>query len=105
MILVLSIVLATTGCLGLLLAGKGKWQGWAIGLAAQPVWAAFAIETKAWGLLVSCLMYGTVYGKNLLAWRRSAAEGEPGVDRTRVANPLAPQGVGFDSPAFLGEQT
>lgn len=66
----LSLVLASFGCAGLVLAGRGMWQGWALGLAAQPVWAAFAIVTKGYGLLLTCLMYGTVYARNLRAWRR-----------------------------------
>lgn len=68
----LSMVLAVTGCTGMVLAGRGMWQGWALGLAAQPVWAAFAIVSKGYGLLLTCLMYGTVYGRNLWRWRRAA---------------------------------
>lgn len=70
LIFILSLVMAAAGCLGLVLAGRGMWQGWAIGLAVQPVWAIFAILTKGYGLLITCIMYGTVYGKNLISWRR-----------------------------------
>jgi hypothetical protein len=69
----LSLVLAAAGCTGLVLAGKGRWYGWGVGLAVQPVWAAYAIVTKGYGLLLTCLMYGTVYTKNLLKWRREQA--------------------------------
>lgn len=64
----LSLVLAAMGCAGLLLAGRGKWYGWGIGLAVQPVWATYAIVTKGYGLLITCLMYGTVNGRNLWKW-------------------------------------
>lgn len=67
----LSLVLATMGCAGLLLAGKGKWYGWGVGLAVQPVWATYAIVTKGYGLLLTCLMYGTVNARNLIRWKRS----------------------------------
>lgn len=67
----LSLVLATMGCAGLLLAGKGKWYGWGVGLAVQPVWATYAIVTRGYGLLLTCLMYGTVNARNLIRWRRS----------------------------------
>jgi len=67
----LSVVLACTGCAGLALAGRGKWQGWALGLAVQPVWAAFAVITKGYGLLVSCVLYGAVYTRNLTVSRRN----------------------------------
>lgn len=68
----LSLVLAVAGCTGLILAGKGKWYGWAIGLAVQPVWIVFGIITKGYGLCLTALMYGYVYSRNLLAWRRDA---------------------------------
>lgn len=68
----LSLVLALAGCTGLILAGKGKWYGWAIGLAVQPVWVAFGIITKGYGLCLTALLYGTVYTKNLLKWRRDS---------------------------------
>lgn len=70
LIFCLSLVMATAGCAGLWLAGRGHWQGWALGLAVQPVWAAFAVLTKGYGLLLTCVMYGTVYAQNLLRWRR-----------------------------------
>jgi nicotinamide riboside transporter PnuC len=66
----LSLVLAAFGCLGLVLAGNGKWYGWGLGLAAQPIWATYAIVTKGYGLLLTCLMYGTFYSRNLIKWRR-----------------------------------
>lgn len=68
----LSLALAVTGCTGMILAGRGMWQGWALGLCAQPIWAAFAIVSKGYGLLLTCLMYGTVYYRNLAKWRREA---------------------------------
>lgn len=70
----LSLIMATAGCAGLILAGKGYWQGWAIGLAVQPVWAVFAFVTKGYGLLITCIMYGTVYAKNLIKWRRERVQ-------------------------------
>lgn len=69
----LSIVLAAASCSGLVLAGRGRWQGWAVGLATQPVWAWFAIVTKSYGLLLVGVMYTTVYTKNLIKWRKEAA--------------------------------
>ena len=77
----LSLVLAVTGCTGMVLAGRGMWQGWALGLCAQPIWAAFGIVTKGYGLLLTCLMYGTVYYRNLAKWRRQRVlvpSGKPG---------------------------
>lgn len=72
----LSLVLAGAGCTGLILAGRGKWYGWLIGLLVQPVWAIFAVITGAYGLLITCVMYGAVYVTNLRKWRQTRTEGE-----------------------------
>ena len=66
----LSLLLASMGCLGLYLAGRGSWHGWAVGLAVQPVWATYAIVTKGYGLLFTCAMYGAVNARNLFRWHR-----------------------------------
>lgn len=66
----LSLILAAAGCTGLVLAGKGKWYGWAVGLAVQPVWIIFGIITKGYGLCLTALMYGYVYTRNLMVSRR-----------------------------------
>lgn len=66
----LSIFLALNTCFGMYVVGKGQWQGWAIGLASQPVWALFAVITKSYGLLITCVIFGSTYYKNLMKWRR-----------------------------------
>lgn len=66
----LSMILAVAGCTGLILAGRGRWYGWAIGLGVQPVWILFGVVTKGYGLCLTALMYGTVYARNLIAWRK-----------------------------------
>jgi hypothetical protein len=71
---VLSLVLAVFGAAGMWVAGRGRWQGWALGLAAQPVWAVFALVVHTWPLLLSPLLYGFVYARNLLRWRRHRAK-------------------------------
>jgi hypothetical protein len=77
-----SFVLTGVGVLGLYIAGSKSLWGWAIGLAAQPLWAIFAIVTGQYGFVISAAIYGWVYGRNLLRWwkedreqRRLAAEG------------------------------
>lgn len=65
----LSMVLAIGSAFGMLLAGKQKWQGWALALSLQPVWAAFAIASRGYGLLLTVVIYTFVYTKNLRAWR------------------------------------
>lgn len=67
-----SYVLTAVGVLGLLLAGSRKRVGWALGLAAQPLWAIYAVVTGQWGFIVSAVVYGGVYLRNWLKWRREA---------------------------------
>jgi len=64
-----SVVLTAVGVLGLYLAGRRSWWGWAVGLAAQALWIAYAIATRQWGFIGSALAYGLVYGRNARAWR------------------------------------
>jgi ABC-type spermidine/putrescine transport system permease subunit I len=67
---VIGLVLAALGALGMWVAGKGRWQGWAIGLATQPVWVVFAIVVHSWTLILTPLAYGTAYARNLWLWRK-----------------------------------
>jgi hypothetical protein len=65
------------GVTGLFLAGRGGWHGWAIGLAAQVLWFAYAIVTKQYGFIVSAIAYGWVNIVNIkkaLKRRREADE-------------------------------
>lgn len=64
-----SWVLTGVGVLGLWLAGRGSWQGWAVGLGAQVLWVGYAVSTHQLGFLVSALVYGTVYARNARRWR------------------------------------
>jgi hypothetical protein len=72
-----SWVLTAVGVLGLYLAGRKRWEGWLVGLSAQALWLAYAVSTRQYGFIVSAFAYGWVYGKNLRAWRREAADGHP----------------------------
>lgn len=71
----LSVGIAASGALGLWLAGKGMWQGWAVGLIGQPIWFVFGLVTHGYGLCVTCAMYGTVYTRNLVRARRTSVLG------------------------------
>jgi hypothetical protein len=65
-----SVLLTAVGVLGIWLAGSRRWQGWALGVAAQGLWIAYAIVTRQWGFIASALVYGFVYGRALYRWRR-----------------------------------
>lgn len=73
---VLGAVLSIWGALGMYVAGKGQWKGWAMGLAAQPIWLAFAIAVDSWPLAFSPLLYGSVYARNLWRWKTGRVPAE-----------------------------
>lgn len=82
-----SWVLTTISVLGLYYAGKRMWQGWLLGLLAQPVWLTYALATRQYGFVLSCLAFGYVNASNLLRWRRDAASTD--VEREAMTARLA----------------
>lgn len=64
-----SYLLAAVGILGLLLAGRRRAIGWAIGFGAQALWVIYAIVTDQPGFIVSALAYAAVYARNWWVWR------------------------------------
>lgn len=69
-----SWLLTAVGVTGLFYAGRRRAVGWAIGLGAQVLWVAYAIATTQFGFLASAGIYGAVYGRNYVAWRRESKE-------------------------------
>jgi len=65
-----SFVLAAIGILGLYLAGKKNYWGWAVGVFAQILWIAYALTTKQYDFLATAVAYGFVYSKNFIQWRK-----------------------------------
>ena len=63
-----SWILTAVGVTGLYFAGRHRRIGWAIGIAAQVLWVAYALATDQHGFLVSAAAYGWVYVKNFRAW-------------------------------------
>lgn len=72
-----SWVLMAVGVTGLYFAGQKKPWAWLVGLGAQFLWLAYALATDQYGFIVSCVVYGSVYLKNHLAWQRDAKASEP----------------------------
>lgn len=71
-----SILLSVGGVLGIWLAGRKNYWGWALGLAMQLLWITFALVTAQYGFILSGLAYGYVYAINLRKWRREKMETE-----------------------------
>lgn len=72
-----SLLLSAIGVVGIFLAGRRSWTGWALGLAAQLLWVAYALTTGTYGFLLSAAGYGSVYALNLARWRRDARQSTP----------------------------
>lgn len=58
------------GVSGLWIAGNKSTWGWIIGISAQALWITYAIMTAQWGFLFSAFVYGGVYIRNLIKWKR-----------------------------------
>ena len=69
-----SWLLAAVGITGLVLAGRRQAIGWAVGLAAQAAWIAYALATRQWGFIASAAAYGAVYARNWWTWRARFAD-------------------------------
>lgn len=67
-----SWVLTGVGLVGFYLSGKKLWVGWAINLANQVVWLAYALVTRQFGFLPGVVLYGLLYARNMRAWRADA---------------------------------
>jgi hypothetical protein len=57
----------------LVLIGKHNPWGWALGIADELLWAAYAVATRQWPFIISAVAYTAVCLRNLRAWRRETA--------------------------------
>lgn len=64
-----SWVLTAVGVFGLFVAGSKRKWGWSVGIGAQVLWVAYALDSGQYGFLVSAAAYGWVYTRNFLRWR------------------------------------
>lgn len=71
-----SIILTVVGVTGLYFLIKKKWYGFAIGLGAQVLWVSYAVATRQWGFLGSCVVYGAVNTMGLNNWLRERKNNE-----------------------------
>ena len=73
-------ILSLGGVAGIYIAGRKSMWGWALGLAMQVLWVAFAITTAQYGFLISAAAYGWVYGLNLYKWNKEKREHDSSQD-------------------------
>jgi hypothetical protein len=63
-----SWALAAIGIAGLWIAAHRPRLGFALNIAAQPLWATYSIVTRQWGFLITAAAYAAVY---IRLWRRA----------------------------------
>lgn len=68
-----SWVLTLIGLTGWWLTGRRLWQGWAVSLAVQALWLAYALATGQYGFIVAALAYGAMAAHNVRRWRSDAS--------------------------------
>ncbi|WFE44997.1 hypothetical protein [Verrucosispora sp. WMMD1129] len=72
-----SWALTLIGLTGWWLTGRRLWHGWAVSLAVQALWLAYALATGQYGFIVAALSYGAMAALNLRRWRRDALATSP----------------------------
>lgn len=64
-----SYLLGVVGLTGLFLTGNMRKAGFLVGLGAQVLWIAYAVDTEQYGFIPLSLGYAFMYGRNWLRWR------------------------------------
>ncbi|MFI0967021.1 hypothetical protein ACH4S8_37405 [Streptomyces sp. NPDC021080] len=93
-----SYVLTLIGCTGLLLAGRKKALGWAIGLGVQSLWAFYGVTTGQYGFVIGSLVYSYVYALNFWTWVRDRKEQPEEKTPEQQLFDLAHEMLGLASP-------
>lgn len=63
-----SWLLTAIGVAGLFLTGNKHRYGWAILVAGQFLWLAYAIQTHQEGFTFGAILFGAVYARNWMRW-------------------------------------
>lgn len=63
-----SWLLSCVGGLGIFLAGRKDWRGWAVGIISEVLWLVYAVVTKQYGFIFGSILYSTILVNNLVGW-------------------------------------
>ncbi len=58
------------GFVAMLLAGKKRRIGWALGFWSEFAWATWATYDHAYGIYPWCVIWSVVYARNWWLWRQ-----------------------------------
>lgn len=65
-----SWILVAIGVSGIFLVGRKTIWGWLILCVNECLWIIYAVTTEQHGFIVGAIIYGIVYVKSFLHWRR-----------------------------------
>ena len=65
-----SYLLAFIGVSGIFLVGRKTLWGWLILCVNECLWIVYAVTTKQYGFIIGAIVYGIVYVKSYIGWRR-----------------------------------
>jgi nicotinamide riboside transporter PnuC len=68
--LIWSWVLAIVGIFGIFLVGQKTIWGWPLLLINECLWIVYAIQTEQYGFIFAAIVYGLVYIKSYLFWKK-----------------------------------
>jgi len=63
-------VLSSLGLLGTYFTAKKFWWGWLFLFILNFAWVYYALATKQYGFLLASAVYGVLYWKTMVKWRR-----------------------------------
>jgi hypothetical protein len=67
-----SWILVTIGVAGIFLVGRKTIWGWLVLCVNECLWIVYALTTEQHGFIVGAIVYGIVYVKSFLLWRKDA---------------------------------
>jgi len=65
-----SWILVAIGVSGIFLVGRKTIWGWLILCVNECLWIVYAVTTEQHGFIVGAIIYGMVYVKSFLHWKR-----------------------------------
>jgi hypothetical protein len=75
------LVLTTVSAVGLWGTAGGRRWGWALNLAGQPLWLAYALVTRQIGFVASAVGFSVVFARNLVLAHRARRQTDGGLPR------------------------
>lgn len=65
-----SWLLAIMGIAGMFFVGKKRWEAFVWLIVVECLWTIFAITSNQHGFILGSIVYGVVYVKNAIRWRK-----------------------------------